>query len=73
LSFAPDGIDVKSERVPTKASIQQYQVTLTLTGIDSSGSAKSPPKCTRCVNRRLQAQGRVMRDAFEVEAGQDRQ
>ncbi len=30
----PDGIDVKSERVPTKASIQQYQVTLTLTGID---------------------------------------
>ncbi len=30
----PEGIDVKSERVPTKASIQQYQVTLTLTGID---------------------------------------
>lgn len=30
----PEGINVKSERVPTKASIQQYQVTLTLTGID---------------------------------------
>ena len=30
----PDGIEVKSERVPQKASIQQYQVTLTLSGID---------------------------------------
>ncbi|MGB8508542.1 MAG: 50S ribosomal protein L6 [Pyrinomonadaceae bacterium] len=30
----PDGIDVKSERVPTKGSIPQYQLTLTLTGID---------------------------------------
>ncbi len=30
----PEGIDVKSERVPQKSSIQQYQVTLTLTGID---------------------------------------
>ncbi len=30
----PEGIDVKTERVPTKASIQQYQTTLTLTGID---------------------------------------
>ncbi len=30
----PEGIDVKSERVATKASIQQYQVTLTLSGID---------------------------------------
>jgi len=30
----PDGVDVKSERVPTKGSIPQYQVTLTLTGID---------------------------------------
>jgi large subunit ribosomal protein L6 len=30
----PEGIDVKGERVATKASIQQYQLTLTLTGID---------------------------------------
>jgi large subunit ribosomal protein L6 len=30
----PEGIDAKSERVPAKASIQQYQVTLTLSGID---------------------------------------
>src|ERR671916_1209001 len=30
----PEGIDVKSERVAAKSSIQQYQTTLTLTGID---------------------------------------
>ncbi len=30
----PEGIDVRSERVPTKSSIPQYQLTLTLTGID---------------------------------------
>jgi large subunit ribosomal protein L6 len=30
----PEGIEAKSERVPAKASIQQYQVTLTLSGID---------------------------------------
>ncbi|HEX8138577.1 MAG TPA: 50S ribosomal protein L6 [Pyrinomonadaceae bacterium] len=30
----PEGIDVKTERVAAKASIQQYQTTLTLTGID---------------------------------------
>ena len=30
----PEGIDVKGERVATKASIQQYQLTLTLSGID---------------------------------------
>lgn len=30
----PEGIDVKAERVPAKTSIQQYQVTLTLSGID---------------------------------------
>jgi large subunit ribosomal protein L6 len=30
----PEGIDVKTERVPTKSTIQQYQTTLTLTGID---------------------------------------
>ncbi|MCA1591237.1 MAG: 50S ribosomal protein L6 [Acidobacteria bacterium] len=30
----PEGVEVKSERVPAKGSIQQYQVTLTLTGID---------------------------------------
>ncbi|HEX8472448.1 MAG TPA: 50S ribosomal protein L6 [Pyrinomonadaceae bacterium] len=30
----PEGIEVKSERVPAKSSIQQYQVTLTLSGID---------------------------------------
>lgn len=30
----PDGIDCEAERVPSKASIQQYQVTLTLSGID---------------------------------------
>jgi large subunit ribosomal protein L6 len=30
----PEGIDVKAERVAAKASIQQYQLTLTLTGID---------------------------------------
>jgi len=30
----PEGIDVRSERVPTKTSIPQYQLTLTLSGID---------------------------------------
>lgn len=30
----PEGIEAKAERVPTKASITQYQLTLTLTGID---------------------------------------
>mgnify|MGYP002651295468 CR=1 FL=1 len=30
----PDGIEAKAERVNTKASIPQYQLTLTLTGID---------------------------------------
>jgi large subunit ribosomal protein L6 len=30
----PEGIEVKGERVAAKASIQQYQLTLTLTGID---------------------------------------
>ncbi|MBA2647362.1 MAG: 50S ribosomal protein L6 [Pyrinomonadaceae bacterium] len=30
----PDGIEVKGERVPQKASINQYQLTLTLSGID---------------------------------------
>ena len=30
----PEGIDVKSERLPTKASINQYQTTITLSGID---------------------------------------
>src|ERR671917_2832419 len=30
----PEGVDAKAERMPTKASIQQYQTTLTLTGID---------------------------------------
>ncbi len=30
----PEGIDAKAERMPTKASIQQYQTTLTLSGID---------------------------------------
>jgi large subunit ribosomal protein L6 len=30
----PEGVDAKSERVPTKQSIPQYQVTLTLSGID---------------------------------------
>ncbi|MGI8555008.1 MAG: 50S ribosomal protein L6 [Pyrinomonadaceae bacterium] len=30
----PDGIEAKAERVPTKASINQYQLTLTLSGID---------------------------------------
>lgn len=30
----PDGIEAKAERVNTKASINQYQLTLTLTGID---------------------------------------
>jgi large subunit ribosomal protein L6 len=30
----PEGIDVKAERVPAKSSIQQYQTTLTLSGID---------------------------------------
>ena len=30
----PEGIEAKSERLPTKASIQQYQTTLTLSGID---------------------------------------
>jgi large subunit ribosomal protein L6 len=30
----PEGIEVRSERVATKSSIPQYQLTLTLTGID---------------------------------------
>jgi large subunit ribosomal protein L6 len=30
----PEGIDVRAERVAAKSSIQQYQTTLTLTGID---------------------------------------
>jgi large subunit ribosomal protein L6 len=30
----PEGIDAKAERMPTKASIQQYQTTLTVSGID---------------------------------------
>ena len=30
----PEGIEVKGERVPAKTSIQQYQLTLTLSGID---------------------------------------
>lgn len=30
----PDGIEAKAERVPTKTNINQYQLTLTLTGID---------------------------------------
>ena len=30
----PDGVDVKSERIPAKTSIQQYQLTLTLSSID---------------------------------------
>ena len=30
----PDGIDAKAERVNTKASITQYQTTITLSGID---------------------------------------
>ena len=30
----PEGVEVKSERVPTKSTIPQYQLTLTLTGID---------------------------------------
>jgi large subunit ribosomal protein L6 len=35
IEFAlPEGIDAKAERLPTKASIQQYQTTLTLSGID---------------------------------------
>jgi large subunit ribosomal protein L6 len=35
VEFAlPDGIDAKAERVPTKTTIVQYQLTLTLTGID---------------------------------------
>ncbi|MDT5122387.1 MAG: large subunit ribosomal protein [Acidobacteriota bacterium] len=30
----PEGIEAKAERMPAKASIQQYQTTLTLSGID---------------------------------------
>src|ERR671917_1079677 len=30
----PEGIEVKGERIPAKTSIQQYQLTLTLSGID---------------------------------------
>ncbi len=30
----PEGIEVKAERMATKSSIQQYQTTLTLSGID---------------------------------------
>ncbi len=35
VEFAlPEGIDAKAERVPAKTTINQYQLTLTLTGID---------------------------------------
>ena len=35
IEFAlPEGVEAKTERVPTKASIQQYQLTMTLTSID---------------------------------------
>jgi len=35
IEFAlPDGIDAKTERVGTKTNINQYQLTITLTGID---------------------------------------
>src|SRR3954463_6689560 len=35
IEFAlPEGIEAKAERLPTKASIQQYQTTLTMSGID---------------------------------------
>ena len=30
----PEGVEAKAERIATKSSIQQYQTTLTLTGID---------------------------------------
>ena len=30
----PEGVDAKAERLPAKASINQYQTTLTLSGID---------------------------------------
>ncbi len=30
----PDGIEAKAERMPTKTTINQYQLTLTLSGID---------------------------------------
>ena len=30
----PDGIEAKAERIGTKSSINQYQLTITLTGID---------------------------------------
>ena len=30
----PEGVDVRGERVPAKSSIQQYQLTLTLSSID---------------------------------------
>jgi large subunit ribosomal protein L6 len=30
----PEGIDARAERIPAKQSIQQYQTTLTLSGID---------------------------------------
>lgn len=30
----PEGVEAKTERVPTKASIPQYQLTMTLTSID---------------------------------------
>ena len=30
----PEGIEAKAERLPTKGNIQQYQTTLTVTGID---------------------------------------
>ncbi len=30
----PEGIEARAERMPTKASIQQYQTTLTVSGID---------------------------------------
>lgn len=43
----PEGIEAKAERVNTKASINQYQLTLTLTGIDKQKLGQAAAELNR--------------------------
>ena len=43
----PDGIDVTTERLNTKSAIQQYQTTLTLSGIDKQMLGQVAAELTR--------------------------
>src|SRR3712207_2168741 len=43
----PEGIEAKAERVPTKTTINQYQLTLTLTGIDKQKLGQTAAELNR--------------------------